>query len=74
MNKALERLEKMKRVETGMAAGRGKLEACVFAGISTATYWRWSARHAEAGLDGLADLPRSGRPRSALRVSALTII
>ena len=36
--------------------------ACMRAGVSVAWYRRWHGRMAEAGLDGLADLPRSGRP------------
>jgi hypothetical protein len=38
--------------------------ACARYGVSESTYARWSARYAEAGMDGLEDLPRSGRPPS----------
>jgi hypothetical protein len=52
----------MAAVRAGIAAGQAVPDACRAAGISCSSWRRWSARHAEAGLDGLADLPRSGRP------------
>jgi hypothetical protein len=52
----------MAAVRAGVAAGQAVPDACRAAGISFSTWRRWSVRHAEAGLDGLSDLPRSGRP------------
>lgn len=47
----------------GLTAEGMKLpDACRSAGISRASFDRWSARFAEGGIDALADLPRSGRP------------
>ncbi len=47
----------------GLVAGGVKLPtACSQAGISRATFDRWDKRWREGGIDGLADLPRSGRP------------
>lgn len=47
----------------GLVAGGVKLTtACSQAGISRATFDRWDKRWREGGIDGLADLPRSGRP------------
>lgn len=58
----LERAAILQAVSASLAAGEGLDAACQRAGVSPATYARWSARHADAGLDGLCDLPRSGRP------------
>lgn len=37
--------------------------ACSEVGISVSSYKRWKDRFDHHGLDGLKDLPRSGRPR-----------
>jgi len=49
-------------IEQYMAEGRSECAACAEAGVSVAWYRRWAGRLAEAGLEGLKDLPRSGRP------------
>lgn len=52
-------VQKVKQLtDRGIAVGC----ACRRAGISQAAYDRWSKRFQEAGLNGLADRPRSGRP------------
>ncbi|GAB04427.1 helix-turn-helix domain-containing protein [Gordonia amarae] len=43
-------------------ADSGVAEAARRAGVSTATASKWVRRFAEAGIDGLRDTPRSGRP------------
>jgi transposase len=53
-----------------LAAARGRANARIAAdlGVSTDTVRKWRGRFTARGLDGLKDLPRSGRPR---RISAL---
>jgi transposase len=53
-----------------LAAARGRASARIAADlhVSADTVRKWRGRFAARGLDGLADLPRSGRPR---RISAL---
>jgi transposase len=60
--KAETRAEAVRAVAGMVAGGLPLALACGRAGVSPAWYRRWSARFAEAGLDGLDDLPRSGRP------------
>lgn len=45
-----------------MAGGMKIVPACREAGISRASFDRWTPRFESGGVDGLADLPRSGRP------------
>lgn len=62
---AIERRRIMTEVEA--ASSEAGLEAaCAIAGVSVPTYHRWAARYAEAGMDGLEDLPRTGRPPSVV--------
>jgi transposase-like protein len=58
------------RAQIVLAAARGRASARIAAGlhVSADTVRKWRGRFAARGLDGLADLPRSGRPR---RISAL---
>ena len=58
------------RAQIVLAAARGHPNARIAAGlgISVDTVRKWRGRFAARGLDGLKDLPRSGRPR---RISAL---
>ena len=58
------RLAKLREVEHHLAEGVSLSLACHRAGVSERWYGKWSARLAGAGLAGLADAPRSGRPRS----------
>jgi transposase len=51
------------------ARGRGNARIAVDLAISVDTVRKWRGRFAARGLDGLADLPRPGRPR---RISELT--
>ena len=63
---ALKRAELLNRVRTA-AAGCGSLAAaCARAGISESTFARWAKRFADGGLDGLEDLPRTGRPPAVM--------
>ena len=59
------------RAQIVLAAARGRDNARIARdlGISQDTARKWRGRFAGRGLDGLADLPRSGRPR---RISELT--
>jgi transposase len=59
------------RAQIVLAAARGRDNARIAADlrISVDTVRKWRGRFAGRGLDGLADLPRSGRPR---RISELT--
>ena len=59
---AMDRIKLVRAVEAKLAAGCREAAACMAAGISPSAYQRWHTRLAEAGLDGLVDLPRSGRP------------
>jgi hypothetical protein len=58
------------RAQIVLAAARGRDNAriCAGLGVSINTVRKWRGRFAAAGPDGLADRPRSGRPR---RISAL---
>jgi transposase len=58
------------RAQIVLAAARGRASARIAAGlhVSVDTVRKWRGRFAARGLDGLTDLPRSGRPR---RISAL---
>jgi transposase len=57
------------RAQIVLAAARSDPNALIAAGlgISVDTVRKWRGRFAARGLDGLADLPRAGRPR---RISA----
>jgi transposase len=59
------------RAQIVLAAARGRDNAQIAADlrVSVDTVRKWRGRFAGRGLDGLADLPRSGRPR---RISELT--
>src|SRR5437588_7027378 len=53
------------RAQVVLAAARGRDNARIAAdlGVSVDTARRWRGRFAGRGLEGLKDLPRSGRPR-----------
>ena len=53
------------RAQIVLAAARGRANAPIAAelGVSTDMVRKWRGRFAARRLDGLADLPRSGRPR-----------
>jgi hypothetical protein len=59
------------RAQIVLAAARGRDNARIAAdlGVTVDTVRKWRGRFAGRGLDALADLPRSGRPR---RISELT--
>jgi transposase len=59
------------RAQIVLAAARGRENARIAAdlGVTADTVRKWRGRFAGRGLDGLRDLPRSGRPR---RISELT--
>lgn len=59
---AKERNTKINAIARAIESGKSNAVACAEAGVSVAWYRRWSERKAEAGLDGLGDLPRTGRP------------
>src|SRR4051794_38625158 len=47
-----------------VAAGSGVSETARALGVSRPTVIKWRDRFAAAGLDGLSDQPRSGRPKT----------
>lgn len=58
-------MKKKKSIEAireAVAAGAALSSACLLNGLSVAAYERWQSRYSDAGLDGLNDLKRSGRP------------
>lgn len=57
-----DRARVVNEVSRRAADGASLSSACAACGVSPSTYGRWAARYAEAGLEGLEDLPRSGRP------------
>ena len=57
-----ERRKVLNKIAAAISSGETEGSACKVGGVSVAWYRRWHGRMAEAGLDGLADLPRSGRP------------
>lgn len=66
---AAERKTILNAIKLHLDDGTSEAAACDAAGVSVGWWRRWHGRLEEAGLDGLADLPRSGRP-SSVRVSA----
>lgn len=63
---ATDRKTKLNAITRAIESGDAEGSACSAAGVSVAWYRRWHGRLAEAGLDGLGDLPRSGRPSSVV--------
>src|SRR5260370_42594940 len=66
------------RAQIVLAAARGRDNARIAAdlGLSVDTARRWRGRFAGRGLEGLKDLPRSGRPRqisAAARAAAVAL-
>jgi hypothetical protein len=53
------------RAKIVLLAAEGLANARIAAevGTTTTSVWKWRGRYVEAGLDGLADAPRSGRPK-----------
>ncbi|MEV4115726.1 FCD domain-containing protein [Nonomuraea sp. NPDC049695] len=62
------------RIVLACADGLPRKEIADRLDVSTATVAKWRARFVERGLDGLADAPRPGRPRSAERQEAERVI
>lgn len=58
-----QRAGKVNAVLALMRTGKSESQACSGCGITLSTYRRLSLKFSEAGLDGLSDQPRSGRPR-----------
>jgi len=56
------------RAQVILLSAGGKLLTAISAatGLSPQAVSKWRRRYLEAGLDGLADLPRSGRPARIL--------
>lgn len=64
-DKSMQRATILQGIRAAVASGTGLLGACAAAGVSKAWFDRWNKRFQEAGMDGLSDLPRSGRPPCA---------
>jgi transposase len=64
------------RAQIVLAAARGRANARIAAdlGISVDTARKWRGRFAEHGLGGLADLPRSGRPRRITELERAAVV
>jgi transposase len=64
------------RAQIVLAAARGRDNARIARdlGISQDTVRKWRGRFAARGLDGLADLPRSGRPRRISEMDRAAVV
>lgn len=62
------------RIVLACAEGLPRKEIASRLGVSPATVAKWRARFVERGIDGLADAPRPGRPRSPERQEAERVI
>ncbi|TDE44792.1 FCD domain-containing protein [Nonomuraea mesophila] len=62
------------RIVLACADGLSRKEIAARLAVSSATVAKWRARFVERGLDGLADAPRPGRPRSTERQEAERLI
>src|SRR5262245_55441217 len=62
------------RIVLALADGLSNKEVAARLEVSAATVGKWRARFVEQGVDGLADAPRSGRPRSVEREEAERLI
>ncbi|TDC05647.1 FCD domain-containing protein [Nonomuraea longispora] len=62
------------RIVLACADGLSRKEIAARLAVSSATVAKWLARFVERGLDGLADAPRPGRPRSTGRQEAERVI
>jgi len=60
------RMRKMRAVEAALARGLPLCWACRGAGVSEASYRRWTAKAPDGDPAALADRPRSGRPASVV--------
>lgn len=60
--KQVERAKVVQAIRREVERGATVRDACRNVGVSAGWYARWSARMDEAGMDGLADLARTGRP------------
>lgn len=62
------------RIVLALADGLSNKDAAARLGVSAATVGKWRARFAAHGVDGLADAPRPGRPRTVGREEAERLI
>jgi transposase len=64
------------RAQIVLAAARGRANVRIATdlGISVDTARKWRGRFAEHGLGGLADLPRSGRPRRITELERAAVV
>jgi transposase len=64
------------RAQIVLAAARGRASARIAADlhVSVDTVRKWRGRFAARGLDGLKDLPRSGRPRRITALERATVV
>ena len=65
--RARSRLTTRARIVLACAGGAPNAEVARRLGVSAATVGKWRTRYLAAGLGGLADGPRSGRPRTRRR-------
>jgi len=61
-NTAVNRAITIQTIRAAVESGTGLRGACAEAGVSVQWFNRWNGRFLTAGVDGLHDLPRSGRP------------
>ncbi len=62
------------QVVLAAAAGRPSARIAASLGVAVATVRKWRDRFAESGLDGLKDLPRSGRPRQISEAARAAVV
>ncbi|MEV0400314.1 FCD domain-containing protein [Actinoallomurus sp. NPDC050550] len=67
-------LAQRSRIVLACAEGLSNKDVAARLGVSPATVGKWRDRFTERGLDGLADAPRPGRPRSVDRREAERLI
>lgn len=72
--KTPQRLVQRASIMLGFAEGKTAEEISELTGMSRAAVYRWSQRYETAGVDGLLDRPRTGRPRSLSAAKAKQIL
>src|SRR6478672_6731697 len=72
--KSTQRLAQRARIVLACADGRDNKQVAAQLGVTTQTVGKWRRRFLEQRLDGLADQPRPGAPRTVTDVDVETVI